>query len=205
MTTLPLFPLGTVLFPGGVLPLRIFEPRYMDMVKTCLRDNLEFGVILLTTGSEVANKNAPASQHESIGTSAKIIDFDMQQLGLLLIRTRGGRRFRVLSSRTDTNQLVHADVQWIEDDDVVAPTPDLDATVSLLKNVIAQAEEKQPELDKRMILAPYHYDDCSWVANRLCEVLPIPASTKYKLMALEDPVARLRLVLHYLQQQKVVS
>ncbi len=196
MTTLPLFPLGTVLFPGGVLPLRIFEPRYLQLVKTCLRDNLEFGVVL---------QNAQTPQFESVGTTAKIIDFDMQQLGLLLIRTRGGRRFRILTTHVDETKLVHAEVEWLEDDDVVTPSSDLAPTVTLLKNLIAQAEQQQPELDKRMILEPYRYEDCAWVANRLCEVLPIPAATKYKLMALEDPAARLRLVLHYLQQQKVVS
>jgi uncharacterized protein len=205
MSSLTLFPLGTVLFPGGVLPLRIFEPRYMQLVKTCLRDNLEFGVVLLNSGSETATEGAPAPTHEAVGTSAKIIDFDMQQLGLLLIRTRGERRFRVLKAQMDSNRLLQAQVEWLEQDEAVAPSTDLTTAVTLLRNVVAQAEQQQPELDKRLILAPYQFDDCGWVANRLCEVLPIPATTKFKLMALEDPLARLRLVLHYLQQQKVVS
>jgi uncharacterized protein len=205
MSSLTLFPLGTVLFPGGVLPLRIFEPRYMQLVKTCLRDNQEFGVVLLNSGSEVATDAASGPSHEMVGTSAKIIDFDMQQLGLLLIRTRGGRRFRVLETHTDESRLLQAEVEWLEEDEPVAPSSELIPAVTLLRNVVTQAEQQQPELDKRILLAPYRFDDCGWVANRLCEVLPIPASTKFKLMALEDPLARLRLVLHYLQQQKVVS
>jgi uncharacterized protein len=201
MSSLVLFPLGTVLFPGGILPLRIFETRYTDMVRECMRRQQPFGVVLITNGNEVGQ----LAEHEPIGTMAHIVDFDMQQLGLLLIRTVGGRRFRVEQQSTDKQQLIHAQVELLDDDPSVPLPQDLNECAGLLKRIIEQIEAQQPELDKRMIAPPYSYADCGWVANRLCEVLPIPASTKYKLMALEDPIARLRLVQHYLQQQKVLS
>jgi Lon protease-like protein len=109
---LPIFPLNTVLFPGGVLPLKIFEQRYMAMAKDCLREDSPFGVCLIAQGTEVG---VPALPH-AVGTSARIAEWDMPQLGVLQVASRGGRRFRILSQQADSQGLIRAQVQWLAEE-----------------------------------------------------------------------------------------
>jgi Lon protease-like protein len=108
---IPLFPLNTVLFPGGPLPLRIFEPRYVDMVRRCMREGVPFGVLLIRAGTEVGEVTSTAD----VGTSARIVDFHQMQDGLLGIVCLGERRFRVLARRTQPDGLHLGDVEWLPD------------------------------------------------------------------------------------------
>lgn len=176
---LPLFPLNTVLFPGGRLPLRIFEQRYMEMAKACLREDSPFGVCLIREGAEVG---APATPVE-VGCLARIAAWDMPQLGMLHIAARGERRFRILERRVQADGLARAAVETLADD-VDGPVPEnLAACVRLLERVI----EQQPALFE----APHRLDSCSWVSARLTELLPLPLAAKQELLELADARARL--------------
>ncbi len=197
---IPLFPLSTVLFPGGVLPLRIFEARYMDMVRDCIRDGLVFGVCLITDGRDVGQ---PAD-HEDVGTSARITEWDMEQLGLLNIRAVGQQRFAVDSRRVEKNGLIVASVNWLpEETDVLVPS-EFATCAQLLRRIVHDLVEKEAEPMRRMIEGPYAFESASWVSNRLCEFLPISGSTKHKLMLLNDPLSRLAVVSDYLHKQDVI-
>lgn len=191
-SNLPLFPLGTVLFPGGVLPLRVFEARYVDMMRECMKAGSPFGVCLIKAGSEVG---APAVPHE-VGCLAAIVDFDMQQLGVLNIRTHGGGRFRVLETRNETSGLVRAHAEALADD-AALPIPMRFANCALILNAIL------PNLPADMIREPHQFEDAAWVSNRLAEMLPIQALAKQKLMELTDPLMRLEIIHKFLGQQEL--
>jgi Lon protease-like protein len=197
---LPIFPLSTVLFPGGVLPLRIFEARYMDMVRDCMQREVPFGVCLITRGGEVGE---PA-EHEPIGTLAHIRGWDMQQLGLLQLRTVGGARFRILDRRTGGNGLIRATVDELPDDPRVEVPDDMAECAMLVHRLIDDLREREPDPEKRMIAEPVDVESAAWVANRLAEFLPIPNPAKHKLMALDEPLVRLSLVMRWLQQHQVI-
>ncbi|HOA92747.1 MAG TPA: LON peptidase substrate-binding domain-containing protein [Quisquiliibacterium sp.] len=200
LADIAIFPLGSVLFPGGVLPLRVFEARYMDMVRDCMQHGAPFGVCLITRGREVGE----AAEHEPVGCLATITDWDMQQLGLLQIRTRGGMRFRVLERRVQKDGLVRADLEPIEDDPrVEVPEPFADCA-RLVRRIVDDLVAREPDPLNRMVAEPYDFASAGWVANRLCEFLPIPARARQKLMELPDPLARLSLVHQYLQQHRVL-
>jgi Lon protease-like protein len=197
---LPIFPLSTVLFPGGVLPLRIFEARYMDMVRDCMQRDAPFGVCLITRGGEVGE---PA-EHEPIGCVAHIRGWDMAQLGVLQLRTIGGTRFRIVDRRVGRNGLIRASVDELPDDARIPVPEDLADCAMLVRRIVDDLREREPDAQRRMIAEPIEPDSAAWVANRLCEFLPIPSPTKHKLMALEDPLARLQLVQRWLQQHQVL-
>lgn len=197
---LPIFPLGTVLFPGGRLPLRVFEARYMDMVRDCMKDSTPFGICRITEGHEVGQ---PA-EHEAVGCLARIADWDMAQIGVLQIVVLGDRRFRVLNRTIEANGSISAEVSLIEDDPLVAVPASMNASVGLLRKILIDLEAKHPSTEERLIATPYQFDSCAWVANRLCELLYIPMTAKQKLMELEDPIARLSLVQQFLEQRKVL-
>jgi uncharacterized protein len=198
---IPIFPLGTVLFPGGVLPLRVFEARYMDMVRDCMKREAPFGVCLITHGGEVGE---PA-EHETVGCLASIRDWDMEQLGLLQIRTVGTERFRIVARQVAPNGLVLAQVETIEDDDPGVAVPDaFSVCAALLARIVEDLERREADPEKRMIASPYAFDSAAWVSNRLAEFLPIPGPLKHKLMVLDDPVARLGLVHRFLEQHQVI-
>jgi uncharacterized protein len=190
----PLFPLRAVLFPGGLLPLRIFEQRYMDMAKDCLRDELPFGVCLIRSGEEVG---APATP-EDVGCLARIVQWDMQQLGLLQITARGEARFRILERWALANGLTRARVEEIPADSD-APLPDeFLACARLLRLVIE-------EHGARTIEAPFRFDSSSWVSARLCEILPVPLAAKQKLMELADSHERLEILQKFLAQHGLIK
>jgi Lon protease-like protein len=179
MDSLPLFPLNTVLFPGGRLPLRIFEQRYMDMAKACLRDAAPFGVCLIREGREVGSPATPVE----VGCLARIAAWDMPQLGLLQITARGERRFRILERRVERDGLARASVEFLPED-TDAPIPPTHATsVKLLERVIDQ----HPALFER----PHRLDSCSWVSARLAEILPLPLAQKQAMLELADGRRRL--------------
>ena len=181
--SLPLFPLNAVLFPGGRLPLRIFEQRYMEMAKACLRDSTPFGVCLIRDGAEVG---APATPVE-IGCIARIVEWDMAQLGVLQIGAQGERRFRILERTVQADGLARASVQLIEEEsDAEIPAHCADC-VRLLERIISSpgAPVLQP---------PYRMDSSAWVSSRLAEILPLPLDVKQALLELDDGRARLERV-----------
>lgn len=207
---LPIFPLAAVLFPGGVLPLRVFEARYMDMVRDCLRDDAIFGVCLIVSGRDVG----AAARPEAIGCQARIVEWDMPQLGLFHVRVEGLNRFRIVSKHPQPDRLLMAEVETIESDDDVplaehhAPCAelltrvidDLDAQAAVKRHVGKDDEVAQPPFQK-----PYRLDSSVWVGNRLCEILPIPLKAKQKLMELQDATARLDIITQYLRQHAVIK
>ena len=197
---LPLFPLQTVLFPGGMLGLKVFEARYLDLVSECLRSGQPFGVICLRQGSEAGVGKAPV-QLEPMGVLAHIDEVDAEQPGILRVRCLGGRRFVLAAAaRQRDNGLWVAPAEAVDDDPPRQPGPALRQTVEAL----AEAIRKLQSQDKQPFAPPYRFDDAGWVANRWCELLPIPLAAKQKLMALDDPVIRLSLVDGFLRDKKVI-
>jgi Lon protease-like protein len=210
---LPLFPLSTVLFPGGVLPLRIFEARYMDMARDCLRDGTRFGVCMITDPK--ASESSRRASIADVGCAATIGGWDMRQLGLLHVRAIGGARFRVRTTTTESNGLKVGEVEWLEDDSDAPIAAEHAPCVDLLRRIIddlgAQWAERRRESaeDDDVLMQPpfeepFKLGSSSWVANRLCEVLPVPLKAKQKLMELPDGRARLEIVHAYLKQHAVV-
>ena len=189
-SNLPLFPLGTVLFPGGVLLLRVFETRYVDMMRECMKSGQPFGVCLIKEGNEVG---APAIPHD-VGCLASIVDFDMQQPGVLSITTRGAERFRVLDTRTAPNGLVHANAAAMADDPAASVPAEFNACSLTLGAIL-------PKLPAGMIPEPHRFDDASWLSNRLAEILPIQTLAKQRLMELPDPLMRIEIIHKFLGQQ----
>jgi len=178
---IPLFPLGTVLFPGGPLSLRIFETRYIDLVSRCLRDGSGFGVVLIREGAEAGG---PALTFD-VGTYARIVDFSRQDDGLLGIRAQGERRFRILERRRARDGLNVADVEWLPGDRVVPLPAEFADLGPALEAVLEQVGEPYASLERRL-------DDAAWVAGRLAEIIPIPPGHKQHCLELDDPVERLR-------------
>ena len=200
VSPLPLFPLRLVLFPGAVLGLRVFEARYLDLVSDCLRSRQPFGVICLRQGAEAGpSKRTPAM--ESVGVLAHIDEVDAEQPGILRVQCSGRQRFRVKETPVQRdNGLWVAPVDLLPPDPVRVPGPAVLPTVTAL----AEAIKKLQERDAEPFAQPYRLDDAGWVANRWCELLPIPMPAKQKLMELDDPVIRLSLVDGYLRDKKVV-
>ena len=179
MKDLPLFPLGTVLFPGGLLPLRLFEQRYLEMGKACLRDASPFGVCLIREGAEVG---APALP-EAVGCTARIVKWDMQQFGVLQIVAQGAERFRVMQRRLQPDGLARATVELLPEEVDAAVPERLAACRQLLERIAAEHGE-------RIFAPPFRFDSSAWVGARLAEVLPLPAGLKQRLLEL-DGLARL--------------
>ncbi|MCA1975251.1 MAG: LON peptidase substrate-binding domain-containing protein [Caenispirillum sp.] len=190
---LPLFPLNAVLFPGGTLGLRVFEQRYMTLVKDCFRQESAFGICLIAEGAEVG---APAVPHP-VGTEARIVAWDMRQPGILNITVRGGERFRILSSEADRSGLLRARVEPIPAEAVLPVPQALAALVPLLQAMADDAGAGR-------LPPPHRFEDAAWVGCRFCELLPIPAIARQKLLELEDPVSRLEIVFKFLAQRGLV-
>lgn len=193
LQSLPLFPLGTVLFPGGVLPLRIFEVRYLDMISRCQRAGAPFGVVSLTQGQEVRRPGADREAFATVGTLASISAFEQPQAGLMTIRALGQQRFRIQSSEQLRHGLWVADVEQVAPDQAVPVPEDLQPTATALGNLIRKLQD-QGRGDALPIEQPLRLDDCAWVANRWCELLPMPVQLKQRLMELDNPLVRLELV-----------
>ena len=179
---IPLFPLNTVLFPEGPLPLRIFEARYIDLVRRCMRENTGFGVVLIREGEEAGDGPTATSE---VGTYARIVDFSGQPDGLLGIEARGERRFRIVARSRARDGLNFAEVEWLPDE-VRAALPEEFAELGpALDYVLGQVGDPYESLERRL-------DDAGWVAGRLAEILPLPPAHKQQCLELDDPVERLR-------------
>ncbi len=183
-----IFPLNTVLFPDGLLPLKVFEQRYMEMTKACLREGRPFGVCLIREGHEVGSAAVP----ESVGCTARIAHWEMPQLGVFHLIAQGGERFRILETRVQPNQLVAASVEILPSDtgrERVDP-----ACGGLLRAIIDRAgADRFP--------APLRLDDASWVGFRLAEVLPLDPAERQQLLELTDAAERLARLKRSLMQQ----
>jgi hypothetical protein len=191
---LPVFALRTVLFPGGVLPLKIFEQRYMRMAKDCLKLDLPFGVCLIAEGQEVG---APATPH-GVGTTARISTWDMPQLGVLQVTARGEQRFRILERRTETDGLVRATAEWI------APEPRREVPEQLL-GLLPLLRAIASDLGQERMPPPHAFEDAVWVGCRYAEILPIPLAARQKLLELEDAVMRLTIISQFLAQRGLLE
>ena len=216
LTRVALFPLSVVLFPQGVLPLRVFEARYMDMVRDCMRDETSFGVCLMAESKSAASDAAVLTAE--VGCLARITAWDMQQLGLLQIRTVGGDRFRLLASEPQPNGLLVGEIDIIGADDDQPVSEQHRPCVELLTRIIedmssqlaekrrtGEAAEGSPVLAQLPFEEPYQWNSSAWVSNRLCEVLPVPLKAKQKLMELTDAATRLEIVHTYLKQHSVLK
>jgi uncharacterized protein len=177
--SIALFPLNIVLFPGGPLPLRIFETRYLDMVRSCMRGDQRFGVALIREGGEVG----PAETFD-VGTMAKIIDFHQLSDGFLGLSCVGEQRFRILSRSRQADGLNLVQIDWVAAEPAI-PVPERHARLAeLLKTVL-------PELGEVYAGIEMHLDDAAWVGHRLAEILPIAATEKQFCLELADPIQRL--------------
>jgi hypothetical protein len=195
--TLPLFPLRTVLFPGGLLPLKIFEQRYIEMTKACMRDASPFGVCMITQGEEVAQPQGAQPQFANVGTLARITNFDMPQLGILHLQTEGLTRFEVRSHVVDVTGLVVGEVTTIADEPR-HPLPEAYAPLARILELIAA------KLGPENFPAASDYDDASWVGYRLAELLPLPLSIKQRMLEVNDANVRLTALKQFLERQGLV-
>ena len=211
---LPLFPLQTVLFPGGRLPLRIFEVRYLDMIGRCHRNGEPFGVVCLSEGSEVRRPAAGSRGAASgdgfareaffpVGTLAQITHLERPQPGLMMIECIGAQRFRVRRSEHRQFGLWVGEVELFDDEPALPVPDDLAFTRQAIQDVVRNVERSGESGVELPLRPPYRWEDCGWLANRWCELLPLPAAQKQNLMALDSPVLRLELVADVLAQMGV--
>lgn len=177
-----LFPLRTVLYPGGPLPLRIFEPRYLDMVSDCLKNDVPFGVLLIRQGSETG----PATTCD-IGTLARITDWYQGSDGLLGITALGDARFRLLSVERRDDGLQFGEIETLGEPASVPLPAEFRPMVHILTSVLDDLGRLYESLERR-------YDDAGWVAYRFAEILPITPEEKQLCLETDDPVARLQMV-----------
>ncbi len=190
---IPLFPLGGVLCPGGILSLKVFEQRYLDMAAACMKMHAPFGVCLIASGKEVGE---PAIPHD-VGTLAHIDVGTLAQLGILMLTVHGGRRFRILSKTAQPDGLLRAEVELLDEQPGRTIPEAQQGMLPLLKKVVSDlGPEKMPE--------PHEFDDAAWVGYRLTEIVPVQALAKQKLLELDDPVLRLEILFAYLAQRKLV-
>ncbi|KAB2928320.1 MAG: peptidase S16 [Dechloromonas sp.] len=191
---LPLFPLNTVLFPGGMQPLKIFEQRYLDMAAACMKENSPFGICLIASGSETGK----AAEPHPVGTLATIGDWEMEQLGILHITARGGRRFRIIETQSNGANLLEATVELLAAGEPAAVPLERQRLLPLLQRIVKDlGPQRMPE--------PHRFDDAEWVGYRITEVLPIQNLAKQKLLELDDPLARLEILETFLDQRKLLG
>ena len=239
LTSLPLFPLGTVLYPGGFLPLRIFEVRYLDMIGKCRKTGAPFGVVALTEGAEVRRPASPKAENaggaggqgsgastgagagggaappsgdgfaneafNDVGTLATIDELTVPQPGLMVIRCTGMQRFLIARREKLKHGLWIADVSRLPDDQSIPIPDDLQRVASALGGVIKTLQQRGVPTGQMPLQPPYRLDDCAWVANRWCELLPMPQPLKQRLMALDNPLVRLELVSDMLERTGIAT
>lgn len=193
LQSLPLFPLSAVLFPDGLLSLRVFEVRYLDMIAKCRKAGAPFGVVSLTQGNEVRHPGSTEA-FSQVGTLATIHDFENPQPGLMLVRAIGAQRFRITASDQLKHGLWVADVERLANDMVVPIPEDLQGTAEALQRLIQSLQLKADSPAPMPLQPPWRLDDCGWVANRWCELLPLPVALKQRMMELDNPLVRLELV-----------
>jgi len=204
MISIPLFPLNTVLFPDGHLPLQVFEVRYLDMVKKCIANGEQFGVVALEVGIEVRRPD----QREvlsPVGTMARIADWSAPMPTLLHLSCVGTQRFRVVSSAQLKHGLWMAEVDMLDDDRVLPVPAEQQDVADALGAVIRSLQQRQVPPDQMPMLVPYRLDDCGWVANRWCELLRLELGQKQLLLAQQNPVLRLELVQDILSENGLLN
>jgi Lon protease-like protein len=217
LTSLPLFPLSTVLYPGGLLPLQIFEVRYLDMVGKAYKAGAPFGIVSLTQGAEVqridSTPEAPQPPtggayakevFHTVGTLATITEFAAPQAGLLVIQCLGTQRFEIDRREKLKHGLWVADVTCLPDDTRVLIPTDLQAGADALAKVIVGLQSRSGASGPVPLQTPYQLQDCGWVANRWCELLPLPPALKQRMMALDNPLVRLELVNDLLGKMQII-
>ena len=187
---LPLFPLNAVLFPDGPLALRIFEARYLDLVRRCLKEGSCFGVVLIIAGAEAGSVSAVAE----VGTSARLIDFDTLPDGLLGVTGLGERRFRVQRRWQQEDGLNLGEVEYLPGDEPCAVPASCAHLGELLRELL-------PKLGGAYARMDGHYDDAGWVANRWAEILPLTMAERLRLLSLDDPLARLEQIASWSERQ----
>lgn len=196
---IPLFPLRMTLYPQGLLPLKIFEVRYLDMIKHCFKERLPFGVVTLLVGDEVRKPEEEIS-FSKFGTLAKIIEFDAVSPSMFAIACEGTQRFQVLESERQKNGLWTANVQLLCDDQNERVPPELmmaaDTLEAFFKKFVTQGLSPQ----YYPMSNPWRLDECGWVANRWCEMLPLPPEQKVHLLAMDSPRLRLDLIQEILEE-----
>ena len=185
---IPLFPLNTVLFPGGLLNLRVFERRYLDLVRDCARTGGAFGVCLILHGREAGEAAVPAA----IGTLAHIVDFYTEPDGLLGICVTGGRRFHVHSSRVRDNGLAHGEIDLLPEDAAVSIPPQYQLLATILERLLEKTKHEHGKAPRE------NFDDAAWVGYRLAEALPFDNRERQHLLQLGDPLERLGQLMNYL-------
>ncbi len=190
---IPLFPLNTVLYPEGPLPLRVFEPRYLDMISTCLKDNAPFGVVQIRRGSETGT-----SEFSSVGTLARICDWYQGSDGILGVTAVGGERFSVLAEEREANGLHTGDVELLPDDEPVPLPSEFQSLVPILDSVLDDLGRLYEDLPRRL-------DDAAWVGFRFAEILPIDPERKQACLELTDPIRRLQLISEVLDDVRGVG
>jgi len=188
---IPLFPLGTVLFPDGVIALKIFEARYLDMIKNCLREKTEFGVVSIMKDQSVQEDEFLI--FSDIGTLAQIEYFDPVQPALYMTKSCGTQRFKLLNSQQEPSGLWIGEVELLENDPIM-PIPEEHQGVVKLLNEIISVIQSEDLLEESSLKEPFKIDDCGWVSNRLAELLPISLAQKNHLLAQTNPRIRLDLV-----------
>jgi len=193
VSTIPLFPLRTVLFPGGLLPLKVFEQRYVEMTKRCMKEGLPFGVVMITSGEEVATQ-ADAPAFANFGTLATITAWDMPQLGILHVATEGLTRFQVREHGVQADRLVVADVVDIPTEPRVPLPAEAEPLARLLELIAARVGPQN-------FPAVHDYGDATWVGYRLAELLPLPLSIKQSMLEINDAGVRLQVLQKFLHQQ----
>jgi Lon protease-like protein len=187
---LPLFPLNTVAFPGGRLPLRIFEQRYLDMVKQAIAGNTPFGICAIREGTEVGTPALPYL----IGTRVQITEWDMPQTGILHIDTQAQDRFVVRDTRTEASGLLMGNVETIGAEPAIAIPDDLKLAVEILRHIISEVGDAH-------FPAPHDFDNAVWVGYRLSEVLPLKLAARQNLLEMNDSVTRLRILTEFVKKQ----
>lgn len=200
--SLPLFPLSTVLFPDGALPLQIFEVRYLDLIGRCIAEDSPFGVVMLTQGREVRTPQggelfAPA------GTLASVQETIAAAPGLLQVVCRGASRFRVLSSQLLVNGLWTCQAELVADDLAVRIPSELQGAADALDRVLASLQDVPPQ--RWPVLPPFRLDDCGWVANRWCDLLPLSTPLKHSMLMLDNPLIRLELMHDLLDEHGLLT
>lgn len=188
---IPLFPLNSVLFPGGALPLRIFETRYIDMISRCMREQSPFGIIMIKNGKEVGD----AAEVYDVGTLADVHYFEKLENGLLGITVRGGQRFHVQRSWVEPDQLLMAEVVLLEDEAALPMLTEHRPWAGLVAEILEQ-------LGPPYSVLPCEYENATWVSQRLVELLPIDREMKQLFLQMQDPQQRLERLISLLSSSR---
>lgn len=205
MASIPLFPLNTVLFPDGQLPLQVFEVRYLDMVQKCIDRGSEFGVVSLLQGHEVRKPGRGTESLSTVGTMARIVDWSVPMAGLMQIACIGTTRFRVTGSEQLKHGLWVAEVEMLPDDRVVPVPSDQEDVATALGTLIASLQKKRLAPAQMPLAPPFRLDEAGWVANRWCELLRLNLHEKQRLLAQDNPVLRLELVQDVLNENGLLG